>query len=235
MESEIIYGVIAIILALGLITVAVLKPSVQGPHDQLQVNGTAVIKEAPDQATIYVYVETRKETALLSQEEASKILAQVIQALKKEGISSDKIQTDSFTIYPEYYYPNDKEPTLLGYKTVYGLKVITSNIDQVGTILDSSIKAGANRINNIEFGLSDEKMEEAKIKVIKEAIKVAQVKANAMAEAGNLRIGKISQITEYSYNIIPYNRALGADLKSSIVVPPEDVQISATVSVTYNI
>lgn len=123
----------------------------------------------------------------------------------------------------------------MGYKTVYGLKVITSNIDQVGTILDSSIKAGANRINNIEFGLSDEKMEEAKIKVIKEAIKVAQVKANAMAEAGNLRIGKISQITESSYNIIPYNRALGADLKSSIVVPPEDVQISATVSVTYNI
>ena len=62
----------------------------------------------------------------------------------KKGISSDKIQTDHLTIYPEYYYPNDKEPTLLGYKTVYGLKVITSNIDQVGTILDSSIKAGAN-------------------------------------------------------------------------------------------
>jgi len=56
-----------------------------------------------------------------------------------------------------------------------------------------------------------------------------------MAEAGNLRVGKISQMTESSYNVIPYNRALGADLKSSIVVPPEDVQISATVSVTYNI
>lgn len=54
MESEIIYGVIAIILALGLITVAVLKPSVQGPHDQLQVNGTAVIKEAPDRHNICI-------------------------------------------------------------------------------------------------------------------------------------------------------------------------------------
>ena len=136
-------------------TVTVLKPSIQGPHDQLQVNGTALIKETPDQATIYVYIETRKNTALLSQEEASKILAQVIQALKKEGIPSDKIQTDTFTIYPEYYYPNAKEPTLLGYKTVYGLTVITPNIDQVGVIVDSSIKAGANRINNIEFGLSD--------------------------------------------------------------------------------
>ena len=51
-------------------TVTVLKPSIQGPHDQLQVNGTALIKETPDQATIYVYIETRKKTALLSKEKA---------------------------------------------------------------------------------------------------------------------------------------------------------------------
>ena len=235
MEKEIIYGIVAIILALGLVTVAVTKPLSQDQHDQLQVNGTAVIKEAPDQATIYVYIEIRRDTALLSQQEASSILAKVIQALEKEGIPSDKIQTDTFIIYPEYYYPQDKDPTLLGYRSVYGLKVITIDINKIGNVVDASIKAGANRINNIEFGLSDAKMEEVKVKVIKEAVKVAQVKANAMAEAGNFRLGKISNMSESSYNVVPYNRAFAAVKEPSTVVPPEDVEISATVSVTYKI
>jgi len=235
MERELIYGIVAIILALGLVTVAVLKPASQGQYDQLQVTGTAVLKEAPDQATIYVYIETRNDTALLSQQEASRILAQVIQALEKEGIPSDKIQTDTFSIYPEYYYPSDKEPALLGYRAVYGLKVITTDITKVGNVVDASIKAGANRINNIEFGLSDAKMEEVKVKIIKEAVKVAQVKANAMAEAGNFKLGKISYMSESSYNVVPYNRVFSAVKESATAVPPDDVEISATVSITYKI
>ncbi|MCC7572338.1 MAG: SIMPL domain-containing protein [Candidatus Methanofastidiosum sp.] len=235
MEKEIIYGIVAIILALGLVTVAVLKPATQGQYSQLQVTGTALIKEAPDQAIIYVYIETRNDTALLSQQEASRILGQVIQALEKEGIPSDKIQTDTFSIYPEYYYPRDSEPTLLGYRAVYGLKVITTDTSKVGNVVDASIKAGANRINNIEFGLSDAKMQEVKIKIIKEAVKVAQVKANAMAEAGNFKLGKITYMNESSYNIVPYNRVFSAVKDEATSVPPEDVEISATVSITYKI
>ena len=91
------------------------------------------------------------------------------------------------------------------------------------------------KINNIEFGLSDAKMEEVKVKIIKEAVKVAQVKANAMAEAGNFKLGKISYMSESSYNVVPYNRAFSAVKESATGVPPEDVEISATVSITYKI
>jgi uncharacterized protein YggE len=236
MENEKIYGIVAIILALGLVTVAVMKPAQLGQYDQLQVTGTAVIREAPDQAKIYVYIETTKETALLSQEEASRILAQVIQALEKQGISSDNIQTETYIIYPEYYYPHEKEPTILGYKTVYGLKVITTDMGNIGKVIDASIKGCANRIDNIEFGLSDARMEEAKVKVIKEAINVAQSKAEAMAEAGNLKLGKIANINESSYSFAPYNRAYDSKMEvAGTNVPPEEVEVRSTVNVTYKI
>lgn len=235
MENEIIYGVIAIILALGLVAVAVMNPAQQGQFDQLQVTGAAVIRESPDQANIYVYIETTRDTALLSQQESSKILAQVIQALGKVGIPSDKIQTDTYNIYPEYYYPTDKQPTLVGYRTVYGLKIITTDITKIGDIIDVSVRAGANRINNIEFGLSDAKMEEVKVAVIKEAIRVAQSKAQAMAQASGVKLGKIANINESSYAVVPYNRAFEVSMKGGTNVPPADVEVSATVSVTYKI
>ena len=74
-----------------------------------------------------------------------------------------------------------------------------------------------------------------KVKIIKEAVKVAQVKANAMAEAGNFKLGKISYMSESSYNVVPYNRVFSAVKESATAVPPEDVEISATVSITYKI
>lgn len=235
MNNEKIYSVVAIILAIGLVAVTLLALPNQGQQNQLQVNGVATLKETPDQATIFLNIETRKETALLSQEEASKILNRVINSLEREGISLDKIQTESFSIYPEYHYPREGEPILLGYRTVYSLRVVTTDIEKVGNLIDATIRAGANRVRNIEFGLSESKIEEAKIRVIGEAVNNAQIKAKAMAEAGNFRLGKISYISESSYNIIPYTRTLEVAMKDSAVLPPADVELSASVSIIYKI
>ncbi len=234
MEADKIFGIVAIILALGLVAVAI-TPSTQGQYDHLQVTGTSTLKESPDQATIFLNIETRKDTALLSQEEASRILDQVIKTLEREGIPLDKIQTEMFSMYPEYHYPRDGEPVLLGYRTVYGLKVVTTDLEKIGNVIDSSIRAGANRVRNIEFGLSDSKMEEAKIEVIKDAVNNAYIKANSMAEVGNFKLGKISHISESSYNIIPYSRGLETIMEDSAIIPPADVEIKASVSVTYKI
>jgi len=56
-----------------------------------------------------------------------------------------------------------------------------------------------------------------------------------MAQASNLKLGKISYMNESSYSVVPYNRAYEVAMKADTNVPPEDVEVSATVTITYKI
>ena len=114
---------------------------------------------------------------------------------------------------------------------------------KVGKIVDIAVTNGANQINNINFGLSEEKEQEYKKQALAEATKNAKSKAETIAQSLDVKLGKIKSVSESSFRYMPYPVAMEAkaggdfaiDEAEAAVVMAKDVTVTATISLVYNI
>lgn len=231
-----------IVLILGVLLLSVVGCSNnQKPDDEtLTATGTATINVFPDEAKVYVTVETLSESAEESKNENSRISERVINELIVIGLARSDIQTQNFNVYPEYEYPGR---SLKGYRTQNRLVVITNDFLKIGKIVDAAVLGGATRIESIQFELSEEKQAEAKKQALKEASKDAKEKAAAIAEGLGVSLGKIKSVQSQDYYYQPYRFFEGAGMavdeaqeevaKTSVI--PTELDTRATVNVVFKI
>lgn len=230
--------------------------SQQPVKDLISVNGNAKTTVPPDIARISVSVETNDSKANIAQEENAKITANVYAALTKLGVSKDKIQTTYFSTQPinEWMYvcPNSKDicdsseekyrEVFLGYKTTNSIYIETSDLKNVGNLLDALTNAGATRIDGVSFDLSEPKQKEIKGQLITEAVKDAKSQAEKIASASGVSIGKPNSISQsYYYQPVSYENAklsYGAalsDYVSATTVSGGTLDVSISVSASFEI
>jgi uncharacterized protein YggE len=113
-------------------------------------------------------------------------------------------------------------------------------MSKVGTIVDIAVKNGANQLNNINFGLSEEKEQEFKQQALAEASKNAKAKAETIAQSLDVKLGKIKSVSESNFGYMPYAYAMeakaGGDMiEEAAAVMPRDVTVNAHISLVYHI
>ncbi|MBT7902232.1 SIMPL domain-containing protein [Candidatus Woesearchaeota archaeon] len=235
--------VVIVVLSFGRSSIETLSVT-QTDTNIIKVSSDGEITVEPDKATSYVEITTLKTTANAAQEENAKLSDQVIAALKEKGIDESDIETNSFNLYPKQEWNRDTEKSeLVGYEVTHSLKIETKNIDQVGDYLDTAIKAGANRVNRISFGLSDEKSKEVKSQALDLAAKNAKTKAQNLAKSLDINLVKITQVYESETNYYPIEKypmmsasfAESKVMDSSVNLQPSDVEVSAQVTLVYEI
>jgi uncharacterized protein YggE len=106
---------------------------------------------------------------------------------------------------------------------------------KLGTLLDATVRAGANTINNISFDVADKTtaMTQARAAAVAEARK----QAGELTSAAGVALGEVQTISYYDYSApvsIQYSRA---DMASAGSVPVQagSLQISTTVTIVYEI
>ena len=104
---------------------------------------------APDQARLILAVETEDEEIEPAYQENNEIVEEVKQAL--EEYDDLEIETLAFNIYPDRYI--NQEATR--YRVVNRLQLVLSDLDLLAEVIDSAVMAGVNRINSVDFMLSD--------------------------------------------------------------------------------
>ena len=134
------------------------------PSEQtISVSGSATASSNPDTLIIVLGVESEAKTANESLSQNSNSLNSVISSLSNSGISEDDIQTSNFSIYPLYDSIKDTDGNwqqiLNGYRVSNILSIQTEKIDSAGDIIDAAVSSGANRIDNVSFQLSDDKLQ----------------------------------------------------------------------------
>ena len=147
----------------------------------VSVTGTASAVLDPDILTIELGVETQASTAMAALAENSALMEDVFEALREAGLSDGEASTSRLEVYPVYDYEQD-DPVMIGYMAVNTVSVSTEMLDAAGTIIDGAVKAGANRVDYVSFGLSPERMGEARDQLIEAAVLDARAKADLALE-----------------------------------------------------
>ncbi len=205
--------------------------------------GNSVINAVADEVSIYIGIETLKNTAEASKNENAEISDKILKSLQFENINKDDIETSSYNIYPDYNYDYENgKQTFKGYKTVNILKIKTKDFNKIGKIVDISINSGATTIQSINFELSQDKQNEVKIEAISKASEDAKLKAQATVQGLGAKLGKVKSvdIQDYNYYPIPFFTADvegGGDVRKAVSteILPSDLDVRATVSVVFEI
>ena len=194
----------------------------------------------PDEAAVYLTIETLKGTADESRNENTAISDRVMASLKILGLEDKNIETLNYNIYPEYDWSENKQ-RLKGYKTVNSLKAKTKDFSLLGKIIDAAVDAGVNRVDNIQFELSSELEATAKKDALERASRDAKEKAEATARGLDVKLGKIVSVStqDYYYQPFPIFRGgMAAEAKEAIAstsISPQELETRATVSVVFEL
>jgi uncharacterized protein len=202
----------------------------------MKVYGESTLSIKPDRATVQLGVEMRNLDLSLAQQESSRVIQQVTQALFGLGFHSSTIQTSDYTILPIYDYV-DGSQQFKGYQVTHMLSLTVENIEQIGVVLDTAVRNGANRVLNIQFTVTQ--IDAYYQHSLKKALENALTKAQVIAQSMRLTLDYIpAQITEQTLPppAMPFHTFSGTEIAhaQSTPVQPGNIEIEAKVVVKFN-
>lgn len=167
--------------------------------DLFQANGTGKVAVAPDSAKITVGITQSSSSVIEVQNKANSKANNIISALIKTGVAKKDIKTTNYSISPNYSFDNSQKVN--GYSVTQTLEVKT-DISKLNQAIDAATLSGANIIGGVEFSLNDTKQLAAENKARKEAVKNAKEKAEGLANAAGIKLGRIVNVVETEPGVV---------------------------------
>ena len=213
----------------------------------VSTSGTATVKVDPDKVTVTIGVETQGLTAEEAATKNAELMDKVIAALKELGVTDDQISTSWYNVYPIYDYrsppcieiypqPPDCAPKseITGYRATNSLSVTLDADEDVGKVIDSAVNAGANNVNGVYFFVSEERQQEIREGLIRQAIDNARSRADKGADAVSMNITGVKSISLNDvYFPVFYKDFAVEGTGASTPILPGQQQVTMTVQATF--
>ena len=214
------------------------------PSFSVSGEGTVVVVPDIAQFTFGVLTEGGSNLSDLQSENATRI-NRVIDFLKSNGINEEDIKTQRLNITPRYQYSNCfgefrgvcPPPEIVGYTIDQSVRVKVRDLNTVGDIFAGVVDNGANTASNLLFTIDDRTLFENQ--ALAEAIAQAREKAEALAEAGGFRIGRLLSVEAADFGPRPvFELGINDSFRSEAVAPniePGVEEVSVSVILRYKI
>ena len=219
------------------------------PNRVFQASGEGKEVVVPDIAELSfgVLTEGGKNLAELQKQNSEKI-NKVIAFLKEKAVDEKDIKTQYYNISPRYQYfscpvsfaGETERPCppseIVGYSINQNISVKIRDLGKVGDIVSGVVEKGANNVSGPIFTIDDP--EQLQNKARQEAISKAKEKAQAVAEAGGFKLGKLISLQEGVSLPMPllYERAyaLGKGVaQEAPSIEPGSQEIRVNVTLVY--
>jgi uncharacterized protein YggE len=199
------------------------------PSGGITVIGTGTITAVPDEATFTIGVQTRGSTAHEALASNSEQTRRVIAAVRSAGVSKDDIQTQNVSVSANY----SDENRIDGYSANNSVLVTIRGLSHAGKVLDAASNAGANQVDGPSLSRSDRETLEKK--ALGDAVGDARTKAEALAKAAGVSLGRVTAITEGSSGGMQPYFADARLASSDAPIEPGTQDIQTSVTVTFAI
>lgn len=196
----------------------------------ISLSGYGSASGQANMATLTVGVQIERDEASDAIDENAALMTAVIEAIKSLDISEDDIKTVSYSVYPVYDWELKQ---VTGYRVTNLVQVRISDLDMVGEVIDAVSDAGANRIEGVSFGLSDDIAEQLKLDAYRDALKDAAEKAEVIAEALGLELTGVLSVSESVY--YPYRAYAALEIAAPVPAPATTPIIEGTLSVSVTV
>jgi uncharacterized protein YggE len=213
----------------------------------IRVTGQAEVSAEPDEAIFEVGAEIRDASSSKAMAEVARISDRLEAALKALNIPKEDIETTQLSLNQQMEpipsnEQNKDDALRQGLRRVFvathilQVKVGQSRFAQIGEILDAAMKAGANHVGNITFGIKDETA--IRKEGLAKAVKSARSKADVMADAAGVSIKGLLMLAEGGAPR-PYEDS-GMAMRSFAAAapspaPPTEIKRTYTVTADYAI
>jgi len=168
---------------------------------RLDISATGEVTRVPDVAIISAGVQSRSTTASGALQDSADRMQRVIAALKRAGVADRDIQTSNVNLNPEYRYPDNQAPELVGYTATNSVSVRFRDIRNSGKILDALVAQGANQINGPQ--LTIDQPEAALDEARANAVAAGRARAALYARSLGLRVARIVSVSESGGYAVP--------------------------------
>jgi uncharacterized protein YggE len=202
----------------------------------ITVTGTGTVEAAPDIATLSIGVTTMGETAATALSANSAQLEAVMARLTAAGIEARDMQTSNLSLNPNWTGHDGSSasgPTIAGFVASNMLTVRVRQLDGLGAVLDAAVADGANTLNGLSFGLADPApvLDEAR----KEAVADARARAELLATAAGVKLGRVISISDGSMPTGPMPMFRADAAAMAVPIASGELGLSASVTIFYEI
>jgi uncharacterized protein YggE len=160
-------------------------------HDEtlLSVSATGRSETRPDMASFSAGIETFGATGPAASAANQERMDKLVATLEKQGVSEKDIQTQSVSINRVDWGPKRGQ-----YQAVNQVSVHVRKVDQASAAIGAATGAGANILSGPTLSQSDP--EKGKLSAYGNAYKAARARADAYAEAANMRVDRVLAIRD---------------------------------------
>jgi len=177
------FGVFAVTLILAIADV-----HADNASGIINVAGSAERRLQPDSAQIDIAIEIRHAQLNEARRQVGARTVAVLQLLDSVGIPNADVDSSALSVQPEFSWDTkSSERRLQGYLVVRTIRVRLLDLEKLGSILERSVRAGANQISPPRFTLQNEAHYRRELLV--EATRDAKQNAAAIAEGLGLKLG----------------------------------------------
>lgn len=197
---------------------------------EMIISASGEVSAPPDTVILKLGVVTRNQEVEKAQQENTFKIKQMILALKNLSVQNDEIKTAYYFVRPIYDNSQNEQSKIIGYEVTNIVEITTQRLNKVGEIIDTALKNGANRVDDIVYQLqySTPYKEKAYEMAIQQSLQKAKVIAN----------GYGTTVRFPPYKIIEQERAVlavsqGVTPTSEKVFFPRDITVSVHLTVHF--
>ncbi|GAB3412869.1 hypothetical protein GCM10027435_06130 [Haloparvum alkalitolerans] len=209
--------------------------SEDAPERTIEVSAGGEATAEPDRATLTVSVLATGDNP----EEVRQSLAErddgLRDALIEWGVAEDRIRTEYYSIRETR--ESRERPNVTTYEGQHRYEVVLHDVEAVGEVIDVAVDAGADGVDRISFGLSDEREQELREEALENAMENADADAAVLANSSGLTVDGVYAVSTAQTSVNPYTTRYAAETAeagdAATGVETGDVSVSVDVRVVY--